>query len=480
MAISLNQKQSQTLSQKQVLRLSQRQIASLKILSLSQSELKEEIEETAKKNPALKVSVPDAATKQVLNGIGSGQPFNGQSFGSQGGGFSSDKYYEALLNTEDSRETLKTHLLNQLNQIKELDETELECGRRLIDNLDKNGFHILEPFSVLSFLKKSSQKKEVLSKLLKILRELEPAGCCTRNFEESLFVQYEIYCRENYIKFDSDVLYYILNGHFEYLDPPSVPKILKKLKDRLEVLGRYDFLKADEKREAAFLKQFFEKKGEVQNAEIECAVETVKKLDPYPGRAYGYEVPRFISPDISVEKAGNGWKISIEKENLPSLSVRNEEGGVKNGEKEIFDANIFIDSINFRFETLTRAAQIIVHKQEAFFEKGSGNLVPFLQKDLAQALELSESTVSRLATGKYLLCQWGVFELSYFFTNSAKDGISQDKIKGEIKKIIVENPHEKLTDSKIAEKLSESGIKISRRTVSKYRNQMGLGSSFER
>lgn len=465
MAFSINQNYAQTLSQKQVLRLSQRQIASLKILSMPQNELKEEIEEMAKKNPALKISFLNARSKSDFRWQGSS---------------SSDKHYEALLNTEDLRESLKTHLLNQLNQIKGLSENELECAERLIDNLDRNGFHILEPLSVLSCVKKSSEKREMLSKLLKVIQNLEPVGCCTKNFEESVFVQYENYCQENYIEFDSDVLYYILNGHFDYLDPPSVPKILKKMKDRQDVLDKYDFLKYDEKREIAFLKQFFEKKPEVQISEIENAVENVKKLDPYPGRSYGYEVPRFITPDVRVEKVGNNWKISIEKENLPSLSVMKEAGGIKNGDKEIFDANIFIDSINFRFETLTRAAQIIVHKQEAFFEKGSGNLVPFLQKDLASALELSESTVSRLATGKYLLCQWGVFELAYFFTNSAKDGFSQDKIKGEIRKIIEENLHEKLTDSKITQILFEKGIKISRRTVAKYRSQMGLGSSFVR
>ena len=145
----------------------------------------------------------------------------------------------------------------------------------------------------------------------------------------------------------------------------------------------------------------------------------------------------------------------------------------------IRQAKSFLESLDFRESAIAQAAGAIVQRQIEFFRKGPGNLLPLRQKDLAAMIGVHESTVSRMASSKYLQCQWGIFPVKYFFTSAVGD-ISKESVLRQIHEILDKSPQKKLSDQKICDALAERGIKIARRTVAKYRAQMNIRPSYSR
>lgn len=511
--------QSQKLSQ--IHRLSQSQLTGLRILSLSNVDLQREIYDFSEKNPALEVEEKNDGEAFFDNQLNSefqknDRRLSDERYSSYASSASySDEFNSALESSEDFRETLSEHLLHQLKSMP-ISSIENEFCEKLIYNLDGRGHHIL---SVDSIFKGRSEKFK--NHCLKIVQNLEPIGICCKDFQESLLIQ-ATYLSETE-SLPKAVLF--LLEHFDFLNPPQIQKITKKTNDYLSSLKRLKFEKLEklpftsvESESSSVLKTT------VSELEIEEAMTFIKKLNPFPASNFRTEQTNYAFADVVVERfsleeseleAGElPFKISIDDEKFPVLSiskefqracdnVKSDSAWTKSSEqKEISEqkkaeldflkhniqtARDFIEGVEFRKKTLLSAVRKIVEHQLPFFLNGYGNLNPFTQHELAEELSVSDSTVSRLAKEKYLSCEWGLFPLSYFFTNAAvfslENGIeSKENVKFEIAKIIESHKDEpkKLSDQKIADILSSQGIKIARRTVAKYRTELNFSSSYER
>ncbi len=520
---------------------------SLNLLSMSSADLRNEIYSFAEKHPALEIKsdslesgVASSHTQIANNSRFSDNTHYGTA--SANGSAASDNFQAALESNADEREPLTDHLLHQLNSMN-LSEDEKSLCEKLIYNLDEKGFHILAP---ISFLKpdEPNQTGAFLKKCLSIVQNLDPAGCCTNNFLESLSVQAKI------SGLAPNLALFLLESqeHFAFLNPPQPQKIQKKITDYI----------------AAQKKLKFNPDGEIQLSkdditieEIELSLDFIRRLDPYPARNFGTAQSHFIAPDVIVtrnsalaqqndlEESGHiqqdsnddespEFTVTFAREFLPKLQISKEytslinstelmdgdtseqaerkKAELKFARNSVNEAKVFIESVLYRESTILKAAQEIVAAQAEFFRKGARFLAPLRQKDIAEKLGVHEATISRMANSKYLSCEWGIFPISYFFTNavsstktsikeekqdSAENGtvsgetssastqnapISKESVKYEIAAILEEHKNDKkaLSDQKISDILAAKGIKVARRTVAKYRTELNINSSYER
>lgn len=512
---SMQQTQSQIQSQLQI--MSQRQIQSLSMLSMSAMDLRDEVLKAVDENPVLEI---------VRDPLGSGaairvkkNPYTNADGGTRVSGKvsheaeeASDAFQRVLESAEDKRVSIQDHLLHQLRMMS-LEKSETDLCERLIGNLDQNGFHILAPISLLD-RNDPAQTPEMLEKCMDIIRRMDPVGTCTASTEESLLVQARLS--------DSipapDIALLILDGHIDFLDPPKANVAAKKIRDFIS--SQASLFGSDKK----------SYEGLIVNPEtVQEAIDFIRTLDPFPARNFSTSQVQFIAPDIYVEQIPSSlevenegpskelreakgiitvgdfsWRVRQENGTIPQIAANEEISqmvksmdageGKKMMQEKVREALSFVQMLEMRKSTIQKASELIVKRQHAFFEKGPGNLVPFKQEDLAKELGVHESTVSRMARSKYIQCSWGLFEVGYFFvsevaksksTDSNQDegeSLSRDKIVSLMEEIIQDhkNDTKKLSDQKICDLLSEKGVKISRRTVAKYRSQMNIGSSYER
>jgi len=265
---------------------------------------------------------------------------------------------------------------------------------------------------------------------------------------------------------------------------PGAPDCIDGVLDRLAALEKGKF--ADVAEELG-----------CSEAEIELCFETVKEeLSPFPGRQFAGEETRYAVPDVEVLRKEGEFVIVLNNEEIPVLGINpffmkiaDEKGKGKAArdfvQENIKEARWFIQSINQRNHTLLRVSRAIVEFQRPFFDKGPKYLSPLTLKDIASELGVHETTVSRTANGKFIQTEWGIYEIRHFFTNSITGtGSSGSRYsKGGVKAIIKEiisGEERRLTDQELAEILAGRGINLARRTVAKYRNELDLGSSYER
>lgn len=465
--------------QSQIQIMSQKQIQALKLLAMNTKDLTEEIYKAAEENPALVI------TKDRTNWDGTKV-----SSATASGEEASENFQAALEAKADERKSLQEHLLSQLNAMR-LGATEKTLCEKLIYNLDAKGFYILAPISLLD-KKDKLQTPGLLEKCIGIVRQLEPCGVCVTNTEESLLVQAEQ--KEN----APLLAIFILDGKLKFLDPPRPEKVLQKIQ---EYLLEQKKLFANSQNE-----KYLNLNPTIQD--VEKAINFIRTLDPFPARNFSTKEIHFISPDVYVEKiqegfqenqiednivtnGKNSWNVRLAKDNFPQISINPEflklaKNNAKNSSSiktEIKKAKDFLDTLEFRQSTLLKACIEIVRIQTDFFLYGQGNLVPLRQQDIADKLKVHETTISRMANSKFLQCEWGLFDIKYFFTNAASKKnktISQDKAMAELKKILNSSTGKKMSDQKLSEELEKSGIKIARRTVAKYRSRLSIDSSYNR
>ena len=490
-SISLQQRVSQQQRQVQAQKLSQKQLMSVKLLAMSSIDLRQEIYTTVARNPAL-VITKDAAFDGVKDAKVSGISSDNLRIGSvtQAGKIASDNFQSALESSPDNRETLSEHLEQQFLSVFHSPAQE-KIGLALIHNLDNRGFFIFDPYSLLD-KKDSAQTPELLEKTVSEIQQLDPVGTCCKDFEESLFIQAK--ANENSPK----AALFILDGHFDFLNPPQIPKILKKIRnfarenpDDAQKFGLLDFTET----------------------QIEQAVAYIRQLNPFPASEFSPSDNICIAPDVYVEKneETGEYTVRANDEILPVVELSKdfyelsldrsrvtkstEESEKKRSEhrfimESVRSANDFMESLAFRKKTLLLACQQIVRLQKDFFEKGPRYLKPLRQKDVAAIINVHEATISRMANEKYLRCSQGLFKLSFFFTNAVGQNLpeteevpaSKQGVMAELEKILEEHKDDKkaLSDQKIADILLERGIKIARRTVAKYRSQLNIDSSYSR
>jgi RNA polymerase sigma-54 factor len=362
------------------------------------------------------------------------------------------KFIEGTLSRPES---LQEHLLWQL-RLQPIDEEWYRIGALLIRNLDSNGFHIEPP----ELLVKEEKDRRILESVIKVIQSFEPVGVCTKDFTESLLVQ--------------------IRNH-----PDPVPRSDELVESHMVLLEKNKL--------GAIMK-----KMKISEEELEGIVAFIKTLDPMPGRNFATETPRYVVPDIMIKEKDGDFVIILNDEEIPVLGISSSFKAIlkdKNHGHEkklnrfintnLNDARWFMRSIRQRNETLVKTCQAIVEFQRNFFRKGPKYLVPLTLKDIAKEIGVHEATVSRITTNKYIQTEWGIFELKFFFTNSISgpgssgSRFSKQGVKEVIREII-EKEDRQLTDKAIMEELATRGIQIARRTVSKYRKELDIQSSFRR
>jgi RNA polymerase sigma-54 factor len=225
-------------------------------------------------------------------------------------------------------------------------------------------------------------------------------------------------------------------------------------------------------------------------------IRELRGYDPKPGARFGGEPPAPVIPDLHVRRTAQGWSIEIDASTLPRVLVNRRyhselaAGAQDKASKawladQLASANWLVKALDQRQKTIIRVATEIVRQQEAFFLHGVAHLRPLTLRQVAEAIDLHESTVSRVTSNKYLSCARGLFELKYFFTSAIQsadggDAVSAEAVKSAIRALIASEGDKILSDDTLVEQLNAKGFDIARRTVAKYREAMGIGSSVQR
>lgn len=487
--MSYSQAQELKQTQRQVQKLSQTQITALNYLKMDNESLREEIYRAAGNNPAIEIIKEEtepfqnkAFNRKVDYSTGENYSYN------YGASEESDQFQRLLENQENYGESLQSHLLHQLNSMN-LSKDETSLCRRLINNLDKNGFYG-SMISPETFLPKKNPKAEheLLERCLEIVQSLDPIGTCCRSPEESLLVQAKL--SEN-----KDLLaIFILDGHLDFLDPPVAEKILRKL---------INFREAWNKK--AFAPHILLDDIELNEKTVEASLKFILSLNPHPAQGYTSEAsadrgrPDIIltvtkeegsAPDDYSSGIVSGdsdfhFQVKYASGALPELRISPE---FMMDKENVAKAQTLINSLKFRESTIVLQGCAIVHAQKKFFEKGQGHLNVLTRRQIARELGIHESTVSRTTAksdSKYIQTEWGLFPASYFFTSgvsasSGKNKISSERIKQKIKAILDKPENQEMSDRQLTQLLNQKGAKIARRTVAKYRAQLGLNNSYKR
>ena len=440
-----------TVTQTQV--LSQKMIQSMEILQMSCQDLNEYIKEVALENPVVDIEegyeVTDKALDLVkkLEWLDSIDERHRIYYRQEYGEDSEDK--RLMDYSENIGEELSEYLLHQLLTV-ELTDLEYDVIQYMVYSLDSKGY-IEEELSDIA--RRFDTTIAFVEKQLKLLQSLDPAGVCARNLGECLLLQLN---REH--EKDS-IACTIVSEYLEFLGKNQLHVIAKKMKLPLE-----DIIKA-------------------------C--EHIKELNPKPGSGFdtrGYL--KYITPDVTVVRLSNYYEILLNEYTYPKIGINHfykqvlEKETSKETQSYIVDkirqAEWIQNCIGQRNSTLMRVSKTIVDYQNAFFEFGTGHLKPLRLQDVARMLEIHESTVSRAIRDKYLQCSWGIFPMKYFFSKSIsaeRSGvkITTEQVKNTLIAVIEEEDKKKpLSDRAITERLVERGVKISRRTVAKYREELGI------
>ncbi len=360
--------------------------------------------------------------------------------------------YESTLSPQLS---LDDHLLWQLN-LSVPDETTREIGTYLIGNIDEGGYLTMSVEEVAQSLNVGLEQVE---DALQLIQGFDPTGVASRSLKECLLIQ----IRQGELA--GSVVEQVVEKHLEKLYEQHYPRIARDLGVSLE--------------------------------EIIQSVQTIRKFDPKPGLRFSPESSGYIIPDVIVLKVGDEYQIFFNDEGVPRLRVSPHYYNMLNSkdslqpearkfiEEKFRSAVWLIKSIEQRRQTLFKVARSLVRYQREFLDKGTAHLRPLILKDVAEDIEMHESTVSRVTTNKYMHTPQGIFELKYFFHSGIDsmegDTMSSVTVKDMIRKLVdSENPREPLTDQQIVGRLGEENVRIARRTVTKYRKELKILQSSRR
>ncbi|MGH0034778.1 MAG: RNA polymerase factor sigma-54 [Myxococcota bacterium] len=358
--------------------------------------------------------------------------------------------------TATKRLSLSEHLIWQL-QLSAFDERENTIARWLIGNLDDDGYlcATLEEIGRQAGVDDEAEIEAVLRKV----QGFDPTGVAARDLRESLLIQMRALRMRD-------------------------PLALRIVEEYLPLLQKRDF-------------RGLSRALAVSVEEVAAAAKAIGRLEPRPGRAFGGEDPVYITPDIYVYKVGDDFHILLNEDGLPKLRINalyrdvlSQGNGVAKDTKDYVHDKVrsalwLIKSIHQRQRTIYKVMQSIIKHQRDFFERGINFLRPLNLRDVADDIEMHESTVSRVTTNKYVHTPQGIFELKYFFNSSIGrfdgEAIASESVKEKIRKIIAnEDTRRPLSDQRIAEMLKSANIDIARRTVTKYRESMNILSSTKR
>ena len=361
-------------------------------------------------------------------------------------------------------DTLQDHLLWQLN-LTPMSDSDRSIALALIDAIDVNGMLTVDIESIHSGFYPDAEIEldEVLAVLHRI-QQFDPVGVGYRNLAECLLIQ--------------------LNQFEGSQETTAVLNARLVVSEHIALLGNRDY--------AQLLRR-----TRLKEAELRDAIKVIESLDPRPGANISPPATSYIVPDVIVTKqADTGrWKIELNPDTAPKIRindsyaslVKRADSSVENNylKDNLQEARWFIKSLQSRNETLMKVSTRIVEHQRGFLQYGEEAMKPLVLRDIAEAVGMHESTISRVTTQKYMHTPRGIFELKYFFSShvSTKDGgeCSSTAIRAIIRKLIAaENARKPLSDSKITQLLDEKGINVARRTIAKYRESLSIPPSNER
>lgn len=429
-----------SIQQTQKLALTPQMEQSLSVLQMGTEELNQCIEEEVLSNPMLDYA-KEPEKKEVRRSQGEGIGYYSRKK-------TEDTDYQSYLNAiadEKSEDTELAEYLRMQLYTKKISPRRQKIGEYLIECLEESGYLKMD---MDELAKGIGLSKEELEREIRFMQTLEPCGVFARDLKECLLLQVE---GEEQMQRQARLL---IEKYLDEIAQNKIPQISKQTG--------------------------------LTTAEITKTIRYIKEeLEPVPGRGYGCaNRNEYIYPDITVKEDEKGYRIILNKEKVHTLELNREYlpmlGQVHSSEENKYlkeqyqKAKILLRNIGKREETLAAVAEAIVDWQRDFFDKGKAFLKPMNLLDIAQELDVHESTVSRAVRDKYLECRWGIFELKYFFSNKTSDGNNCNVLTCIQEIIRSENKQKPLSDAKIAEQLEKKGIRISRRTVTKYREQMQI------
>ena len=447
----------------------------IRLLQLNRIELREYIQDALDSNPLLErgeadgsegegsagevAEKPDKAETEEYaaeiddwdSGAGLDEPWSERG---SGDGFSGETQ---IADTSD--ESLRDHLLWQIN-LSHFSEVDTAIATAIVYGLDDTGFlqDSLEDIRASLAPEYLVEIPEIRAVLHRVQR-MEPVGVASRDPAECIRVQLSA-----------------LPG-----DTPGRDLALRIARDYLDLMASQD------------METLRRSTGAKEQALLD-AMQLIQSLDPRPGTRYDNRRDEYLVPDVYVTRANDQWRVTLNPENDPGLRLNNYYIGLlrKSGGKDaaylkgrLQEARWLMSSIEMRNRTLLNVAQSIVELQQDFLESGEIAMRPLVLKEVAEQIGVHESTVSRATTRKYMLTPRGIYELKYFFSsyvNTAAGGtISATAVKARIQLLLESEPAASpLSDQDLSDLLNQGGVQVARRTVAKYRESLGIGSSAER
>jgi RNA polymerase sigma-54 factor len=452
----------------------------IKLLQLSRLELQDLVQQELEENPVLEETIEQEGLKEVeqveiqelepetlkeadsFKEVTAGSDtikemdwdsyLDGYNY-SSGEQYSDDEDRPSFENLLTKKGTLVDHLMWQLN-LSKFEKEEIDIAVELIGNIDEDGYLRT---SVEDIARSYESSDEAVESVLKRIQDFDPPGVAARDLRECLLIQVQ------QLGMQGGVVDLILRDHLKDLEARRYKQISKALGISIQ--------------------------------DILNAAKLISGLDPKPGHLFAHDDVQYISPDIFVFKVGDDYVVTLNDEGLPALRINPFYTDVKfkeldtNTEEYVSDkmrsAIWLIKSIHQRQRTIFKAAKSIVKFQREFFEKGIAYLRPLVLRDVAEDIGMHESTISRVTTNKYMHTPQGIFEMKYFFNSAISitggDFIASESVKRKIKELIeAEDQRKPLSDQTLAEMLAAGNINIARRTVTKYREMLRIGSSSER
>ncbi|EPM8670617.1 RNA polymerase factor sigma-54 [Escherichia coli] len=359
----------------------------------------------------------------------------------------------------ETTQTLQDYLMWQV-ELTPFSDTDRAIATSIVDAVDETGYLTVPLEDILESIGDEEIDIDEVEAVLKRIQRFDPVGVAAKDLRDCLLIQLS--------QFDKTT--------------PWLEEARLIISDHLDLLANHDF---------RTLMRITRLKEDV----LKEAVNLIQSLDPRPGQSIQTGEPEYVIPDVLVRKHNGHWTVELNSDSIPRLQINQHYASMCNNTRNdgdsqfirsnLQDAKWLIKSLESRNDTLLRVSRCIVEQQQAFFEQGEEYMKPMVLADIAQAVEMHESTISRVTTQKYLHSPRGIFELKYFFSshvNTEGGGeASSTAIRALVKKLIAaENPAKPLSDSKLTSLLSEQGIMVARRTVAKYRESLSIPPSNQR
>ncbi len=388
--------------------------------------------------------------------------YDGSTSYSQASGDDQQEQWEGV---NASGGSLRDHLTWQM-QLTPFSDTDRAIAMSIIDSINEDGYLYIPLEDIHQGIIQNLLADEEtidydeVETVLHRIQQFDPLGVGSRDLKECLLVQ----------------LNHLGN------DNAQVKMAIALVQSHLDALASRDFKR--------ILRQMH-----ITQDELTASIQLIQTLDPRPGSSITPATPEYIVPDVLVKKIKGKWTVELNPDTMPRIRINQQYAGLIRRSDSSDDTNSlrnhlqearwFLKSLQSRNETLLKVARCIIERQRGFLDYGEEAMRPLVLRDIAEAVEMHESTISRVTTQKYMHTPNGIFEFKYFFSShvsTTEGGVcSATAIRAIIKKLIASESHEKpLSDSKIADLLMKQGIKVARRTVTKYREAMSFPSSNER